>query len=221
MTGTKSDGAGVATQRIGEVVESASHRYTAQCYRLYESPPLGAFVSTEYTLDSGITPAPDTGPSRIYAVVYGVITEALDPSRPVVARGEEEDSEEGIYHSNPQLARLLCTRFEALIVGHSNGTAVSQYLPPLPPRIHSFVHTCTPQEVEQFTSKKLDFLNLLVNAPSVGRGVTDEVVAACLRQASTHLSDSGGFLVHAGKALARQLTGDLLRLNSILKRLSP
>ena len=33
--------------RVGEVVESASHGFTAQCYRLYESPPLGALVRTE------------------------------------------------------------------------------------------------------------------------------------------------------------------------------
>ena len=233
---------GIAPQRIGEVVESASHQFTAQCYRLYQSPPLGAFVRTVSTPNPSVPPlnhppvSPlskgghrgvergvegDGEPSSIYAVVYGVSTQALDPGRPVIARGEDEDSEEGIYRSNPQLARLLCTRFEALIVGHGDSNAYKQYLPALPPRIHAFVYPCAPEEVGQFTGEKLDFLTLLVNSSVAGRGITDEVIAACLRQASAELEDPRSFLVQAGKALAVQLTGDLPRLNAILRRLSP
>ena len=225
---------GIVPQRIGEVVESASHQFTAQCYRLYQSPPLGAFVRTVSTLNPSVSPLSKGGlrgvergvegdgePSSIYAVVYGVSTQALDPGRPVIARGEDEDSEEGIYRSNPQLARLLCTRFEALIVGHGDSNAYKQYLPALPPRIHAFVYPCAPEEVGQFTSEKLDFLTLLVNSSVAGRGITDEVIAACLRQASAQLENSRSFLVQAGKVLAVQLTGDLPRLNAILRRLSP
>ena len=217
---------GVASHRVGrvgEVVESASDRLTAQCYRLYESPPLGAFVRTESSLaDGGHRETGSAGePSGIYAVVYSVSTQALDPGRPVIARGEDEDTEEDIYRSNPQIARLLCTRFEALILGHGDGVTASHYLPALPPRIHAFVYSCTPEEVARFTDKGLDFLSLLVNSSPAGRGVTDEVIAACLRRASAQLEDPRSFLVSAGKALAVQLTGDLPRLNSILRRLSP
>ena len=206
--------------RIGEVVESASHRFTAQCYRLYQAPPLGAFVRTGSTATAGFGQISDADGSSIYAVVNGVSTQALDPGRPIIARGEEQDSEEGVYRDNPQLARLLCTRFEALVVGHRDGTAYNQRLPAFPPRIHAFVYVCNPEEVNRFTDS-LDFIYLLVNSAPAGRGVADEVVAACLRQASGHREDSRGFLVAAGKALAVQLAGDLPRLNSMLRKLSP
>ena len=232
MRHSGSDGRVTSSQRVGEVVESASHRYVAQCYRLYESPPLGAFVRTEGTLTPALRqaqghPSPSgrgaggEGEShRIYAVVYGVSTEALDPTRPVIARGENEPTEEDVYRSNPQLERLLCTRFEALIVGYGDDATCYQHLPALPPRIHSFVYSCTPEEVGSFTSS-MDFLSLLLNSSPTGRGVTDDVIAACIRQASQHRDEPRSFRVHAGKALAEQLSADLPRLNSILRRLSP
>ena len=198
---------GSGTERLGEVVESASNRFTAQCYRLHESPPLGAFVRVR------------GDESRIYAVVCSVSTEALDRGRPVMARGEDEGSEEDIYRSNPQLARLLCTRFDALIVGHGDGSEFNQYLPPLPPRIHSFVYPCASEEVRRFTSA-LDYLYILARSPATDRSITDEVIAACVRGASRQSEDSHRFLVEAGKALAEQLAGDPPRLNSILRRLS-
>ena len=217
-------------QRIGEVVEAASHRFLAQCYRLYCSPPLGAFVRTRSVrtdlspfvdgVQGAVEGGAEADTSHVYAVVCGISTESLDPGRPVIARGEDENRDEDVYRSNPQLERLLCTRFEALIVGHSEGDTCVQYLPALPPRIHSFVYLCTPEEVGRFT-RSLDFLSLLVNSVPSGQGIADEVVAACLRQAGAHLEDSGSFLVGAGKALAVQLADDTPRLNSILRRLSP
>ena len=214
-------------QRVGEVVESASHGFTAQCYQLYRSPPLGAFVRTHSTPTQTFSlPSPsgrgvgsEGNNGHTYAVVYGVMTQSLDPGRPVIARGEQEEREEDIYRSNPQLARLLCTRFEALIVGHGDNTAVNQYLPAVPPQIHAFVYQCSPEEVRQFTGS-LDFLSLLVNSSPAGRGITDEVIAACLRQASAGLDQPRDFLVHAGKTLATHLVGDMPRLNAILRRLS-
>ena len=206
--------------RVGEVVESASHGFTAQCYRLYESPPLGALVRTEAPTSPNGSQSPEESPSNIYAVVSGISTQALDPGRPVVARGEGQETEDDIYRGNPQLSRLLSTRFEALIVGHGADHRYNQYLPASPPRIHAFVYRCGPDEVENFTGA-LDFLTTLADAPGGGGGTNDEVIAACLRQAGAQLDDYRGFLVRAGKALARHMAGDLPRLNSILKKLSP
>ena len=221
MTEEQASGHEAAPQRIGEVVESTSDRFTAQCYHLYRSPPLGAFVRTDAPSNTASSAGQEGESSHIYAVVCGVSTQALDPGRHVIARGEDADSEDEIYRSNPQLARLLCTRLEALIVGHSDGgSAFNQYLPALPPRIHAFVYPCIFEEVAHFT-RSLDYLYLLVHSSRAGRGVADEVVAACIRQASAQLDDPLSFLVRAGKALAVVLTDDLPRLNSILRRLSP
>ena len=211
---------GLGPDRIGEVIESASRQFAAQCYRLYEAPPLGAIVRTGGShLPEGSREGTSTEPFT-YAVVYDVSTQALDPGRPVIARGEEESTEADVYRSNPQLARLLCTRFEALILGHGDGDGFNHYLPPLPPRIHAFVYSCPSKEVTRF-SRSLDFLPLMVNSVPGGQGVTDEVIAACLRRASSDMEDGTAFLVRAGKSLSVQLLGDLPRLNSILRRLSP
>ena len=196
--------------RVGEVVEAASDRFTVQCYQLYESPPLGAFVRT------GV----NAGAAHTYAIVSEVSTQALDPGRPVVARGEAEVTEDDVYRSNPQLARLLCTSFQALIVGHGDQSGLRQYLPELPPRIHAFVYSCSGDEVRAFAGS-LDFLDLLLQTSARNRGIADEVVAACVRQIASRSEDSHGSLGDAGKALAGLLSGDLPRLNSILRRISP
>lgn len=92
MAATDNPGA----QRVGEVVEATSTAFVAQCYRLYDSPPLGALVRS--------------GSPPIYAVVAQVTTGPLDASRPVLARGEAAASEEEVFRENPQLERLLTSR---------------------------------------------------------------------------------------------------------------
>jgi len=91
-------------ERVGEVVESASHRFSAQCYRLYQSPPLGSFVRTEAPIPSDGSSGTEDEPSDIYAVVCGVSTQSIDPGRPVIARGEVEESEEDIYRPQQSAA---------------------------------------------------------------------------------------------------------------------
>ena len=189
-------------ERVGEVVEATSQRFMVQCYRLYEAPPLGAVVRT--------------GEPAIYAVVSDVSTEALDPGRPVIARGEDEASEEDLYRNNPQLERLLCTRFTALTVGYSQDGGAVAGLPPLPPRIHSFIYLCPGDEVEALTGSP-DFVHLLLNGAAP---ISDEVIVACLRLASKQVVDSQRFLVRAGQALATEMPDQLPRLNAILRRLA-
>ena len=85
-------------------MESTSTSFVAQCYRLESAPALGGLVRTD---------SPD-----IYGVVGGVTTEPLDSARPVLARGEDADTEEDVLRYNPQLARLLTSRFQRFIAGH-------------------------------------------------------------------------------------------------------
>ncbi len=197
------DGNGLMSRRIGEVVTAASTSFVAQCYKLYEAPPLGSFVRT--------------GSPAVYGVVYQVITEPLDSSRPVLARGEGVETEEEVYRNNPQLSRLFTTRFEALISGFSEAGVCRQFLPPLPPPVHSFAYTCSDEEVAQFTSS-MEFLSLLINS---GLPVADELVGACLRGAASSQADGPAFLSRAGRALAGQLAGDVPRLSAILLRVAP
>ena len=187
-------------QRVGEVIAASTTDFVAQCYELYQSPPLGSLVKT----------------GDIYGIVYHATTSSLEPGRRPIARGKDEASEEEIYRSSPQLTKLLRSEFSALVVGHRQDNQLFHYLPPTPAHIHSFVYQCHPEEVKEF-SQSLDFLNILINTrlpvPS------DELVAASLRQMSRAHEDSHAFLVAAGKELATLLSGEFNLLKAITGRL--
>ena len=186
--------------RVAEVTAANSQSVTGQCYDLYAAPALGALVRV--------------GEPGVLAVVQGIRTEPVDPSRPVLARGSEAGTVAEIYSSNPQIEKLLTTRFDALLVGHERDGQFLQLLPPTPPRIHSFIETCPPEAVEKFC-EDLDFLRFLVNAsPPLG----DEVTVACLRQAADCRADREEFVMRAGRALAQAMPGESVRLSAILRR---
>ena len=190
-------------RRVGEVIESTSTSFVAQCYQLEGAPALGGLVRTD---------SPD-----IYGVVGGVTTEPLDSARPVLARGEGSDNDEDVIRDNPQLARLLTSRFQVFITGYVENGVTHQYLPPRPPLIHSFVYACDPKEVSCFTSS-LDLLRLLLNS---GASHSDEIVGACIRQSASSHAQPSDFLAQACRTLAVELSTDFARLKSILQRISP
>ena len=192
--------------KIGEVLEASTGQFVAECYELHSPPSLGILVKTS------------DGDVEIYGVVCNAATESIEPNRRPIARGREEATEEGIYRQNPQLSKLLRTTFDTLVLGHSVGAQRAvplHYLPPHPSRVHSFVYLCEPDEVRRFT-QSLDFLPILLGTRA---GAVDEIVSACLRQASCAHDDRRTFLIKAGKELAVLLSGDLNRLNAILRRI--
>ena len=191
-------------QRVGEVIEASTTDFVAQCYELYQSPPLGSLVKTG---DSG---------GELYGIVYNAATTSLEPGRRPIARGKDEASEEAIYQSNPQLTKLLRSEFNALVVGHRQGDKLFHYLPPQPARIHGFVYLCHPEEVKEF-SQSFGFLNILTSSHLTVP--VDEIVSACLRQMSQAHEDRRAFLVAAGKELAVLLSGDFNQFKAILGRI--
>ncbi|MFC1987993.1 hypothetical protein ACFLVH_05575 [Chloroflexota bacterium] len=193
-------------KRAGEVIEASSTDFVAQCYELYQSPPLGSLVKT---IDL---------PMALYGIVYHATTTSLEPGRRPIARGKNEASEEEIYRSSPQLLKLLRSEFSTLVVGHRQGDNLYHYLPPKPARIHSFVYLCSPEESREF-SQSFDFLNILINARLPVS--TEELVAASLRQMSQVQEDPHAFLVAAGKELAILLGSEFNRLKSILGKIKP
>jgi hypothetical protein len=190
--------------RVGEVIEASTTGFVAQCYELYQSPPLGSLVKT---VDA---------PVELYGIVYNATTASLEPGRRPIARGRDETSEEAVYQSSPQLEKLLRSEFGALVVGHRQGDRLYHYLPPKPARIHGFVYRCSPEEVREF-SQSFDFLNLLVSAHLPVP--VEELVSACLRQVSQVHEDRRAFLVAAGKELSVLLGGNLNQLKAILGRI--
>jgi len=190
--------------RVGEVIEASTTDFVAQCYELYELPPLGSLVRTR---EQGV---------ELFGVVYRATTTSFEPGRRPIARGRDEASEEALYQANPQLMKLLRSEFGVLVVGHRESGRLHHYLPPKPPRIHGFIYQCSPQEIREFTGS-LGFLSILVNThlPIAG----DEIIAAALRHMSRVYEDPNAFLVTAGKELAILLSGNFGQLKAILGRL--
>ena len=189
--------------KIGEIIQASTGEFVAECYELHTPPSLGSLVRTT------------DGEVEIYGVVCNASTESIDPGRRPLARGRDESEEGNIYRQHPQLSRLLRTTFDTLVIGHGQGDALHHYLPPRPPRVHSFVYLCEGDEVRRFT-RSLDFLAILLGARA---GSVDEVVSACLRRAAGAHDDERAFLVRVGKELAVLLGGELNRLNAILRRI--
>ena len=194
------------TQRVGEVIEASSTEFTAQCYELYGLPSLGSLVRT------------GNDNLAIYGIVYQSEPTSLEPGRRPIARGRDEDSEEAVYRSNPQLVKLLKSEFSALVVGHRQDGKIGYYLPPQPARIHGFVHLCSPEEVRDF-GQSFAFLSILVNATLPIS--TEELTGAALRQISREQAAPRRFLVSAGKELALLIGSNLNQLNAILGRIKP
>lgn len=199
------------TDRVGEVIESSSTQFVAQCYELHSPPPLGSMVTVR------------DNDRDVMGVVFHASTFAIQPGRRPLARGMDESIEEDIYTSNPQLDKLLRTVFEALIVGYvDDGSApsdgvVHQRLPPRPPRIHAFVYSCESEQAIPF-SRSLDFIHFLVNSNAQAG---DEVISACLRQLGHLQDDPEDYLVKAGRELSLLLAGEPQRLRTVLKGLKP
>lgn len=189
--------------KVGEVIEASTAGFVAECYELHTPPPLGSLVKTT------------DGEVEIYGVVCNAATQSIDPGRRPIARGRDEAEEKDIFLQHPQLSRLLRTTFDTLVIGHSQGDELHHYLPPRPPHVHSFVYLCERDEVRRFT-QSLGFLPTLLG---VREGCGDEVVSACLRHAGCTHNDERAFMVRAGKELSVLLSGELNRLNAILRRI--
>ena len=133
--------------KIAEVIEASTTQFAAQCYELYELPPLGSLVRT----------------GAIYGIVGHAETAGLEPGRKAIARGRDEITEEAVYLSSPQLTKLLKSEFTTMVVGYQDGEKLYQYLPPWPARIHGFVYLWQADEIRDF-SRSFGFLNILANA---------------------------------------------------------
>jgi hypothetical protein len=191
--------------KIAEVIQSSTASFIAECYELYEIPAFGSLVKTS------------VNSMDIFGVVAQAGTSGIEPGRRPVARGKDETTAEAVYQTSPQLLKLLRSEFTVGVVGYSIKDKIYQYLPPQPARIHSFVYSCTPDEVKQFAAS-FGFLSLLTNTVQAATG--DEMIAAVVREMSRVQDNPHEFMVGAGKALSSLLGGDYQRLRTIIGRIT-
>lgn len=199
------------SQRIGEIIEASTTRFTAGAYELLEAPPFGALVRAA-------TRAEGMG---IYGLVYEIRTGSREPGGRAVVRGRtysgRELYDDEIYAENPDLAEVLQTEFSALTVGFVDDGRIFQYLPPQPPPVHYSVYECDAAELVHFSEASDFFRGALFGAqiPS------DELLAATIRSAARARPEGRDYLVRAGRELASLLKDDYDRLAAILRRIRP
>ena len=193
--------------RVGEVVATSIAEFEAQSVTLHQIPPLGALVRVR--VDGG---------GAIYGVVAGAQTVGVDAGVRPVPRGRDGCEDAEIYRDNPDLAYVLRTSFQCLVVGYGVGGAIYYHLPAAPAPIHYSVLACPPNECEQFSASLAYFRVILAarNAP------IEEVLAAHIRfLASSRRDQARAFCVRAGREVALLLRADHVRAATILQHIRP
>ena len=208
-----------SASHIGEVIETATTHYTAQCLepedlKFPSMPPFGSWIKS---FDE------ETG-NKIYSVVTYVTTTPIDSVHRARALGL---SLEELREQQPQIFAMLKTEFKAAIVGYetaangANGRGsgqgrVYQYLPPRPPQIHQGVYACEAAEVVHFT-EDLDFLRTLLQVRDIP---VESLVAAAIREVYRQRKANRTWLVNVGRTLSMLLKDDYDRLRFILSQIS-
>lgn len=201
-------------QRIGEVIESTTTRFTAGAYELLAAPPFGALVRAQ-TRETDVS---------VYGLVYEIRTGSREPGGRATVRGRTYSGRElydaEIYAEHPDLEEVLQTEFSAVTVGFCDHGQMVQYLPPQPPPVHYSVYECDDDELARF-SEAPDFFRGILFAYQIP---SDELLAAVVRAAARARSHQGldrAYLVQAGREIASLLKDDYDRLNAILRRIRP
>lgn len=189
------------TERMGEVIQVQTTRFTAQSDNLSSPPYFGSFVKTE---SQGM---------NIYGLVYNVCETSIDPNRRAMAFGIEREE---LLKRQPHIAEFLKIEFEAAVVGFSDAGYIRAYLPPFPPRIHSFVYPCDKQEILDLT-EDLEFIRSINALPGLP---VEELVAASIRLAYSERDNDRAFLIRAGQEIAQLLKDEYEKARSIIRRIS-
>jgi hypothetical protein len=204
---------------IGEIIDVSTTRFVAQCVDRKNPPHFGSFVKTD-TIISGKQSI------SIYGIVFDVHETSIDPSRRPVAHGLTPEELQKRY---PHFEEYLKVELEAAVIGFSStgvdsahlptegmsGAVIRTYLPPFPPRIHSFIFACDTAEILSLTDD-LEFIRTLNSLSGLP---TEELIAATIRLAYIERSNDRSFLVRAGQEIAKLMKDDYEKARGILRRI--
>lgn len=153
--------------------------------------------------------------TSVFGLVYDVQVKDDPAVRQLILTGEMEP--EAILDQREN--RLVPIEISVLAVGYQQKGDIFQGLPPQPPLSLDVLHMCDAAELRRFT-RQLDYVRLVLNSPRIP---ADELLVAHLRRAAAAqpAENRRQFLVNAGREIARLLNTDLIRLDSLLKRIRP
>jgi hypothetical protein len=192
---------------VGRVLRSSTTSFSIGCSRLIAeqsqtAPEFGALVK-----------ALNGDGSAVYALIYNETIEDDAFVRQLVAAGVDNAE----YVEDQRQNRQIPIVVDVLVVGSGRGTNISHRLPPRPPGALDRIYACNNAEVARFSARH-DWLRTVLAAADVP---TEQLVAAALRKAAAARppDQREGYLVEAGRELARWLAADLTRLDGILQQL--
>ncbi|MEM7346944.1 MAG: hypothetical protein AAF485_22115, partial [Chloroflexota bacterium] len=150
-----------------------------------------------------------------FGLIYDVQVQDDPAVRQLILAGEMEPEAMRDQREN----RLVPIEMSVLVVGYQQGDKIMQGLPPQPPVSLDMLVLCNDSNIRAFTNQ-LSYIRLVLNAPQVP---ADELlIANILRSASARTGEARqAFLIDAGRELARLLSFDLVRLDSMLRRIRP
>jgi hypothetical protein len=153
--------------------------------------------------------------SEVIGLVYDITIEDDPFVRQMVATTDLTEA----YILDQRENRQVPIEVSVLAVGYSSRGEFRQSLPPQPPITLDQIRQCSDEEVRAF-NQRLDYVGLILNALDVP---TDDLLAAALRNAAAALpaEERRAFLISAGQECARRLSGDLVRLENLLRKIKP
>lgn len=193
---------------IGHVLRASTAGFSAGArVTEVEGPAFGMVVRAQPRTDSR-------------EIVYGLLYDIHIDDDPLVRQLVLADavSEETIRDQRHH--RIVPLEMSVLAIGYRayDGT-IRHALPPRPPLSLDPVYLCTPVEVREITSR-FDYFRVVLGASQVP---SEQLLAANLLIAAQMLPEHEQyrFLVEAGREAARLLSGDLARLDYLLKLIYP
>lgn len=194
---------------LGRVLRSSTPTFTVGCQPLLSDheqavPRFGTLVKASVN-----------DRETIYGLIYNVTIEDDAFVRQLVAAGVE--SVEIIEDQRQK--RQVPVVVDVLVVGYGRGDTVFYRLPAQPPPTLTPIYACDPAEIVRFTGEHI-WLRTVLDARDVP---ADQLVVAAVEAAAQARppEQQKPYLVEAGRELARLLSQDLVRLESILKQLKP
>jgi hypothetical protein len=153
--------------------------------------------------------------AEVIGLVYDIAIEDDPFVRQMVATPDLPEA----YILDQRENRQVPIEVSVLAIGYRSQGEYRQMLPPQPPVSLDQISLCSPEEVRAFNTR-LDYLGLILAAMDVP---ADDLLAAALRNAAAALpaAERRAFLVGAGQECARRLSGDLVRLESLLRKIKP
>jgi len=204
---TSPDGIESAGGVVGRVLRASTTRFTVGCQQPMAAagstlPAFGALVRAE-NADGSVT----------YGLVSNITVEDDPFVRQLVAAGVENEE----YIADQRQRRQVPVVVDVLVVGWGNGPEIHHRLPPHPPGTLDRIYPCGPAEAVRFTGRH-DWLRFVLAAADLP---ADALAVAALREAAQARppDQRQGYLISAGRELARLLAHDLTRLDGILQQI--